>query len=274
MSALAKERIATYGLSADLTLTLGENDMLAAPAIGLLERIAASGSMTQAARDCGISYRSAWQMVERLNNRSEQPLVVRSAGGQHGGGSRLTSEGRHLIALYRKAEKEHQRFVELLGEGLDEFENYSRWIRRWFMKTSVRNQLHGKVQVVSKGAVNTEVVIGIGGDDRITAMITNDGAEEMQITLGKEVTALVKESSVVLCTGKGLPRMSARNRIRGRVLRCHEGVVCSEVIVELPGSKVITAMISFESMAEMGLWPDTPVWACFKASEVILAAGD
>lgn len=142
------------------------------------------------------------------------------------------------------------------------------------MKTSVRNQLHGKVQVVSKGAVNTEVVIGIGGEDRITAIITNDGSEEMEMDIGKEVTALIKESSVVLCTGEGLPRISARNRMQGRVLRCQEGVVCSEVIVELPGSKVITAMISFESMAEMGLWPDTPVWVCFKASEVILASGD
>ncbi len=263
-----------YGLRADLALSWGDSEALAAPVIHLLERIEAGGSMTQAARDCGISYRTAWQMIERLQNRSTAPVVQRSAGGQHGGGTALTEAGRKLVAMFRAAEAEHRRFVTLLGEGLAEYERYSRFMRRWFMKTSVRNQLYGTVQLVSTGAVNTEVVIDIGGGDRLTAIITNDGAEEMELSLGKEVSALIRESAVVLTTGEGLPRLSTRNRIKGRVLHCREGVVCSEVTVELPGSKVITAMISFESMAEMGLWPDTQVWVCFKASDVILAGQD
>lgn len=142
------------------------------------------------------------------------------------------------------------------------------------MKTSVRNQLYGTVQVISKGAVNTEVVIGIGGSDQLTAIITNEGAEEMELSIGKEVAALVRESAVVVCTGDKLPRISARNRLRGRVLHCAEGVVCSEIVVELPGSKVITAMISFESLVEMKLWPESEVWVCFKASDVMLTAQD
>ena len=259
------------GLSADLSLLWGGSEALAAPAIRLLERIDAGGSMSQAAKDCGISYRTAWKMIEQLNNQSTAPLVTRSAGGQFGGGSALTDSGRHLIAMYRAAEAEHLRFVELLGERMSEYQTYSKFIRRWFMKTSVRNQLHGSVQLVSKGAVNTEVLIGIGGEDRLTAIITNDGTEEMGLDLGMEVSALIKESSIILCTGEHLPGISARNRLLGRVLHCHQGAVYSEVGVELPGAKVITAMISLESAAEMALQPGLPVWACFKASDVILA---
>jgi len=261
-------------LSAVFSMQLSESRTLAGSSIALLERIDVTGSITQAAKDCGITYRSAWQTIERLQNCSSAPLVSRSAGGVQGGGSTLTGEGRKLVAMYRAAEVEHRRFVEHLGDALSEYETYATLMRRWFMKTSVRNQLHGTVQLVSTGAVNTEVVIGIGGEDRLTAIITNDGADEMELKLGKSVSALIKESSIVLCTGDIVPRISARNRLKGRVLRCCEGVVCSEVAVELPGSKVITAMISFESMAEMNLWPDTPVWVCFKASDVMLAASE
>ena len=264
----------TLKLDAGFSMRLPDSRMLAATSIALLERIDVSGSITQAAKDCDISYRTAWQNIEGLQNRSTEKLVERIAGGQHGGGSSLTPAGRRLVAMYRAAESEHRRFVEMLGEGLSDFEKYSKFMRRWFMKTSVRNQLHGTVQVVSTGAVNTEVVIGIGGEDRLTAMITNDGAEEMQMRLGKEVTALIKESSVLLCSSEHLPGLSTRNRLRGSVLRCHEGAVCSEVMVELPGSKVITAMISCDSMAAMNLSPGMPVWACFKASDVILAGQD
>ncbi|TLS65467.1 LysR family transcriptional regulator [Mariprofundus erugo] len=259
-------------LNADLSLRLSDDhDALAASSVRLLECIDATGSITQAAKECGISYRTAWQSIERLQNRSYEPVVMRMAGGRDGGGTRLTLAGRKLVAMFRAAETEHRRFVALLGEGLADYEKYSKFIRRWFMKTSVRNQLYGNVQVVSKGAVNTEVVIGIGGEDRLTAMITNDGAEEMELSIGMEVAALIRESAIILCTGERIPKVSARNRLKGKVLRCHEGVVCSEVQVELPGAKILHAMISFESLAEMDLWPGSEVWGCFKASDVILA---
>ena len=271
MQAGAKEKAT---LDASLSLRFGDSEALAASSIALLERIEASGSMTQAARDCAISYRTAWQTIERLQNRSASPLVERSVGGAHGGGTQLTAAGRKMIAMYRAAEDEHRRFVALLGEGLAEYERYSRLIRRWFMKTSVRNQLHGAVQVVSKGAVNTEVVIAIGGADRLTAMVTNEGAAEMGLETGKEVMALIRESAVFLCTGEGVPAVSARHRLQGSVLRADEGAVVSGVAVELSGAKVITAMISLDSLAAMGLVPGTPVWVCFKASDVVLAGQD
>lgn len=261
-------------LKAELMMRVGENDseVLAASSIALLECIESSGSIMQAAKDCGISYRTAWQTIERLQNRSTSPLVIRLSGGRYGGGTSLTAAGRKLIAMYRAAENEHRRFVEFLGDGLVEYERYSRLIRSWFMKTSVRNEIKGSVQMVLKGAVNTEAVIGIGGEDRLAAIVTNEGAAELGLEIGKEVMALIRESAVFLCAGKGVPAVSARNRLLGQVLRVNAGAVFSDVAVDLAGSKVITAMISRDSMAAMGLVPGMPVWACFKASDVLLAA--
>ncbi|MGA7748971.1 MAG: LysR family transcriptional regulator, partial [Gallionella sp.] len=53
----------------------------------LLERIDATGSISSAAIAMGMSYKAAWEAVESINNLSEQPLVVRKAGGQTGGGT-------------------------------------------------------------------------------------------------------------------------------------------------------------------------------------------
>ena len=53
--------------------------------IGLLEKIEEHGSITMAARAAGISYKTAWDVVNSLNNLSEKPLVRRMAGGRGGG---------------------------------------------------------------------------------------------------------------------------------------------------------------------------------------------
>ena len=80
-----------------------------APAMGpgkaeLIERIAATGSISAAARDMGMSYRRAWQLVEALNVAYKEPVVVTAVGGQKGGGARVTPFGNRLAAEFRAME--------------------------------------------------------------------------------------------------------------------------------------------------------------------------
>lgn len=79
------------------------------PAMGpgkaeLVERIAATGSISAAARDMGMSYRRAWQLVEALNRAFRQPVVATAVGGTRGGGARVTPFGRRVVADYRRME--------------------------------------------------------------------------------------------------------------------------------------------------------------------------
>lgn len=66
------------------------------------------------------------------------------------------------------------------------------------LKFSARNQLSGKVQSLSKGAVNTEVAIELAGGSLVYAVITNDAAKELQLSVGAPASALIKASHVVL----------------------------------------------------------------------------
>ena len=76
--------------------------------IELLEGIARTGSLSQAARDLGMSYRRAWLLVEDVKFSFDQPVVESSAGGPNGGGTALTDFGKQLIARYRKLESDMQ----------------------------------------------------------------------------------------------------------------------------------------------------------------------
>lgn len=137
------------------------------------------------------------------------------------------------------------------------------------MKTSARNQFSGRVSRLRRGAVNDEVVVGLSGGDEITAIVTRDSAEAMELAEGREVYALVKASSILLATQKP-ENISARNVLGGTVERVTGGEVNAEVVLELPGQARLAAVITRESLERMELKAGQPAWAVFKASSVIL----
>ncbi len=72
--------------------------------VALLERIGVCGSLSQAARQLGLSYRRAWDLLDDLNHAFAEPVATTAIGGAHGGGAQVTSFGRELIARYRRVE--------------------------------------------------------------------------------------------------------------------------------------------------------------------------
>ena len=81
----------------------GDEIALGPGKVDLLEAIGAAGSISGAARQLGMSYRRAWQLVETMNRCFRQPLVSTSSFRR--GGARLTADGKQVVALYRRAEK-------------------------------------------------------------------------------------------------------------------------------------------------------------------------
>ncbi|RKU03497.1 molybdenum-dependent transcriptional regulator [Burkholderia sp. Nafp2/4-1b] len=66
------------------------------------------------------------------------------------------------------------------------------------LKVSARNQLHGTVDTVAAGAVNSEVTLTLDGGGTLTAVVTNDSARALQLDAGRRAIALFKASSVIL----------------------------------------------------------------------------
>jgi molybdate transport system regulatory protein len=74
--------------------------------ICLLEAIRDSGSLSQGARNIGMSYRRAWLLVESLKHTFREPVTVASLGGKDGGGMLVTEFGDALIRSYRELERD------------------------------------------------------------------------------------------------------------------------------------------------------------------------
>lgn len=67
--------------------------------------------------------------------------------------------------------------------------------------TSAGNQLTGTVISLETGAVNSEVVLDIGGGKTLTAIVTNASAEALAISPGKRMSALIQASQIILALG-------------------------------------------------------------------------
>ncbi|NIP36008.1 MAG: LysR family transcriptional regulator, partial [Thermoplasmata archaeon] len=70
----------------------------------LLELVDEKGSLSEAAREMGMSYRYAWGMVRKVSEAAGGPVVESSRGGSQGGRTSLTPLGRELIATFRRVE--------------------------------------------------------------------------------------------------------------------------------------------------------------------------
>lgn len=88
--------------------------------VDLLRAIERLGSINQASREIGISYRKAWGHIKAMEKRFGIPLVLTYVGGRKGGGARLTSEARGMLNKYETLEmgfeeKLNNRFKEIFG---------------------------------------------------------------------------------------------------------------------------------------------------------------
>ena len=244
--------------------------------IRLLEAIEAHGSISQAAKAVPLSYKAAWDAVDAMNNLAEQPIVTRTTGGKHGGGTRLTDYGRRLVNLYRALETEYQAALDRLTASMQDGEagdlqQFQQLIRRMAMKTSARNQFAGQVCGLREGVVDFEVRVRLDPDNEIVAVITRESAENLELAIGKPVIAMVKSSSVLLLNDASI-KTSARNHLWGEVTHLQEGPVNSEVTLMLPGGKTVCAVVTHDSVGTLGLTLGSRACAVFKASAVILCS--
>lgn len=66
------------------------------------------------------------------------------------------------------------------------------------MRLSARNVLKGKVVKVTKGAVNSEVLLELKGGAQVVSVITNESVENLGLKAGVEAYAVVKASNVMV----------------------------------------------------------------------------
>ncbi|MDT0645671.1 winged helix-turn-helix domain-containing protein [Zunongwangia sp. F260] len=82
----------------------------------LIRQIQKEGSLSKAAGQMKMSYKKAWDLVQRLNTNSDEPWVIMKKGGQHGGGAQVTP---HAIKAMQEYEKLQEKMRNLLEQQED-----------------------------------------------------------------------------------------------------------------------------------------------------------
>jgi len=154
----------------------------------ILEHIEGSKSISKAAADLGMSYRYVWNYLQKIRRALGEPAVEAYRGGrQGGGGARLTRLGESLLAEYRRAEGY---LGEVLGD-VDYWEAVG-------LKISARNRLKGKVVAVEKEAVTAKVKVQVNVPVVVTALISREAVEDLDVQVGDDVEAVVKATEVMI----------------------------------------------------------------------------
>lgn len=250
---------------------LSENQAaFASDQVNLLVAIEGCGSISAAAKQINISYKTAWERIDAINNMSEKPLVVRSIGGAKGGGTALTDYGKQIIQGFQALEREHASYLSRLRAKVHSLNDIANFVRIGSMQTTARNQFRGRIVQVTPGAVNAIIRVKISEIQSLSVVITQESCDRLGLREEGQVLALIKASAVMISTDIHLAT-SACNELMGKIAKITPGAVNSDLVVDLGGGKTISAIVTNTSVEDLGLKPGGLVCAFFKASSVILA---
>ncbi len=238
-------------MPASLSLSDALGHALSDKRIDILRQIGQGGSISQAARAVGVSYKAAWQAVDTLTNLAGTPLVKRAVGGAGGGGAVLTEAGQQLLTAA-------DAMAQARGAVLARWQtdpHAGRAVARLAVRTSMRNQwpcvvrgvqVHGQIVLVHLGLAPAAVGGAAGellerdrsgGADFLAARITRESAELLGLQPGLTVQALCKATAVRVeraPPGAPVPQAPASTyRLPAKAVRVVRGALGDEVAAEL-----------------------------------------
>jgi molybdate transport system regulatory protein len=240
--------------------------------VRLLQAVAREGSITAGARAVGLTYKAAWDALEAMSNLFGRPLLETRTGGRRGGGAYLTPAGVQVVEAFERLESEMARVLrviepDLVGSGISP----RSLVSGYFMRTSARNALRGRITDIRRDELNAEVSVAVAEGNTVHALVTNESVRELGLCVGREALVLIKAPFVMIAPGHEAPKLSARNCLCGIVKRSHTGTLNAEVTLDIGGDKTIAAMITAASAKALDLKPGSPACALFDAGHVIIA---
>ncbi|CAI0838050.1 molybdenum-dependent transcriptional regulator [Serratia quinivorans] len=260
-------------MQAEILLTLKlQQKLFADPRrIALLKQVRHTGSISQGAKLAGISYKSAWDAINEMNQLAEQTVVERATGGKGGGGAQVTHYGERLIQLYDLLGQIQQKAFDVLQQDNLPLDSLLAAISRFSLQTSARNQFFGTVIERDHQQVQQHLDILLNdGKTRLSAAITQQSADRLQLSPGKEMLVLIKAPWVKLSTDPALAG-AADNSLAGVVASIQPGTDHSEVLVTLTGGETLCATLTTPELQQLKLQPGSAVYALFNADRVIVA---
>ena len=163
--------------------------------IDVLRRIKHYGSISEAARSAGISYKAAWQSIETLTMLAGEPLVEKVVGGASGGGAKLTRAGDAVLEAAAALNKVRDRLLnDIDGNGHAGLAA----LAANAIKMSIRNIIPCVVEDMHGGMAMTKVRLKICDGEILRSSITVESQQLLDLKVGDKVLGLFKASAATV----------------------------------------------------------------------------
>jgi len=181
------------------TLTAALGDPASDRRLEVLRLVGQSCSISEAARQVGISYKAAWQAIDTLTNLSGVALVDRTVGGSGGGGARITTQGLTLLALADELANARRQVLSRFAGGAALASGLG-------LRTSMRNQLPCTVlrcEALTPLDPMVTITLQTPGGVLLQSSITRESADLLGLTPGLAVLVLCKATAVSIAAQDG-----------------------------------------------------------------------
>lgn len=232
--------------------------------IDILRRIGQAGSISEAARGAGVSYKAAWQALETLANLAGTPLVEKAVGGSGGGGAVLTAAGQQVLQAAQALAQARQQVLAQLQQGAAAATGRAALA----LRTSMRNQFPCTVGRLASQQGQVRVPLLLADGNTLHARITRESAQLLALQPGLPVLALCKATAVHVA--QRIPAGAGRNVLPGVVTRASRAAAGGEVGLRLPSG---IQLIGFAA-AGHGLRSGQAAMAAVDEAALVIAAAD
>ncbi len=108
----------TYRIRGRIWIESNNEAFLGSGRVELLEKVKEYGSISKAAKAMKMSYRQAWELIDSMNSKAKNPLVIKQSGGKNGGGASITEAGEEAISTFKNLREEMFQFLEMKNKNL------------------------------------------------------------------------------------------------------------------------------------------------------------
>ncbi|MCX8711476.1 TOBE domain-containing protein [Gilliamella sp. B2969] len=187
--------------SPEILLTINSNQQLFTDPrrIALLKAIDQTGSLSQAAKSIGISYKTAWDAISEINRLAPTPFLITITGGKNGGGTKLSAYAVRFIQLYDLLTHIQHNAFNILSDDNVPLDDILKATAKLSLQTSARNQLYGSVKRIETNNIAGFITVLLGDNQtELKAYITHKSLERLKLTMDKTVLLLIKAPLIEL----------------------------------------------------------------------------
>ncbi|NUF48572.1 TOBE domain-containing protein [Gilliamella sp. ESL0250] len=176
-----------------LTLNIQQRLFTDPRRIMLLKAIEQTGSLSQAAKQIGVSYKTAWDAINEINKLAPKPFLITAIGGKNGGGTKLSAYAVRFIQLYDLLTQLQQTAFNILSDDKVPLDDILKATARLSLQTSARNQLYGTVkQIQTSDVAGFITVLLCDNQTELSVYITQSSIERLKLSIDKTVLLLIK----------------------------------------------------------------------------------